>query len=95
MVRNSILVILSLLFLSSCSNPFGQGSLIDSINTGIDSINTGIESIFGKTESALVAGGTQNFQTGSAYKGSISIGNYMNQSQQMTNGGYRVITTIK
>lgn len=88
MVRNSTLVILSLLFLSSCSNPFGQGSLIDSINTGI-------ESIFGKTESALVAGGTQNFQTGSAYKGTVSVGNYMNQSQQMTSGGYRVITTIK
>lgn len=74
--------------LQGCSNPFGQGSLVDSISGGIGAL-------FGKTESNLVAGGAQQFQTTAAYKGSVSVGNYVNQGQQMTNGGYRVITTIK
>ena len=76
------------ILLQGCSNPFGQNSLIDSISDGISSI-------FGKTESNLVAGGAQQFQTSSAYKGSVSVGNYINQTQQVTNGGYRVMTTIK
>lgn len=87
-MKKAIFLISVSLVLQGCSNPFGQNSLIDSISDGISSI-------FGKTESNLVAGGTQQFQTSSAYKGSVSVGNYINQSQQMTNGGYRVLTTIK
>ena len=87
MKKTMLLVFMSVL-LQGCSNPFGQNSLIDSISNGISSI-------FGKTESNLVAGGAQQFQTSSAYKGSVSVGNYINQNQQVTNGGYRVITTIK
>ena len=87
-MKKALILILMSFMLQSCSNPFGQNSLIDSISDGI-------ASIFGKTESNLVAGGTQQFQTSSAYKGSVSVGNYINQNQQMTNGGYRVMTTIK
>ncbi len=83
------LALISVTFLmQGCSNPFGQNSLIDSISDGI-------AAVFGKTESNLVAGGAQQFQTAAAYKGSVSVGNYINQNQQMTQGGYRVITTIK
>ncbi len=87
-MKTKVFALAMSILLQGCSNPFGQGSLIDSISGGI-------ESLFGKTESNLVAGGAQQFQTGSAYKGSVSVGNYINQEQQVTNGGYRVITTIK
>ena len=76
------------LLLSGCSNPFGQGSLIENISDTISSI-------FGKTETQLLAGGADKFSTAGAYNGTVSVGNYINQSQQQTNGGYRVITTIK
>ncbi len=87
-MKNKFILLALAAVLQGCSNPFGQGSLVDSISDGISSL-------FGKTESNLVAGGTQQFQTAASYKGSISVGNYINQNQQMTNGGYRVITTIK
>ncbi|OFZ29062.1 MAG: hypothetical protein A2622_13300 [Bdellovibrionales bacterium RIFCSPHIGHO2_01_FULL_40_29] len=83
------LYILSIcILLQGCSNPFGPNSLIETISDGV-------ASIFGKTSSDLVSGGTQQFETAASYKGSVSVGNYVNQEQQVTNGGYRVITTIK
>lgn len=87
-MKNKIILLSLVVVLQGCSNPFGQGSFVDSISDGISSL-------FGKTESNLVAGGAQQFQTTAAYKGSISVGNYINQKQQITDGGYRVITTIK
>ena len=87
-MKNKIILLSLVVVLQGCSNPFGQGSFVDSISDGISSL-------FGKTESNLVSGGTQKFQTSSAYNGSVSVGNYINQSQQLTNSGYRVITTIK
>lgn len=84
------LVLYSLIIsLSSCSNPFGKNSLIQGIGTGITNL------FGGKTSTELVSGGAQQFQTAAQYNVSVSVGSYINQSQVDTNGGYKVITTIK
>lgn len=75
--------------LSSCSNPFGKNSTLNGIGGGI------INFFGGKTSTELVSGGAQQFQTASQYSVSVSVGSYINQSQVDTNGGYKVITTIK
>lgn len=75
-------------FLQGCSNPFGHNSLIEKITDEVGLL-------FGKTSSNLVAGGKQKFETAGSYKGSISVGNYINQNQTVTNGGYKVITSIR
>lgn len=77
------------MFLQGCSNPFGPNSLIETISDGIGNI------VFGKTSSSLVAGGAQKFQTTNSYNGSVSVGNFINQNQTVTNGGYTVKTSIK
>ncbi|MBC7466753.1 MAG: hypothetical protein H7256_12240 [Bdellovibrio sp.] len=77
------------LLLSSCSNPFGKDSLISGISNGIGSL------FGGKTSTELVSGGAQQFQTAAHYSVSVSVGSYINQSSVDTNGGYKVITTIK
>ena len=76
------------IFLQGCSNPFGPNSIIEKISDQVGFI-------FGKTSSNLVSGGTQKFETAGAYKGSISVGNYINQNQTVTNGGYKVVTSIR
>lgn len=78
-----------ILGLSSCSNPFGKNSMVSGITSGIGSL------FGGKTSTELVSGGAQQFQTAGQYNVSVSIGSYINQSQVDTNGGYKVITTIK
>ncbi len=77
------------LFLQGCSNPFGPNSLIETISNGIGNV------FFGKASSSLVAGGAQKFQTANSYNGSVSVGNFINQNQTVTNGGYTVKTSIK
>jgi hypothetical protein len=62
----------------------------------LQGITTGVINLFGgKTSTELVSGGAQQFQTASQYQVSVSVGSYINQSQVDTNGGYKVITTIK
>jgi hypothetical protein len=78
-----------ILGLSSCSNPFGKNSMLQGITTGV------INLFGGKTSTELVSGGAQQFQTAAQYQVSVSVGSYINQSQVDTNGGYKVITTIK
>ena len=80
---------LLVLCLSSCSNPFGKNSMIQGISNGIGSL------FGGKTSTELVSGGAQQFQTAGNYSVSVSVGSYINQSQVDTDGGYKVITTIK
>lgn len=87
-MRKYFFLIIASTFFHGCSNPFGPNSFIEKISDGISSI-------FGKTSSSLVSGGKQKFVTGSSYNGSISVGNYINQSQIVTNGGYTVMTSIR
>ena len=87
-MKRILLLALTATFLQGCSNPFGPNSLIEKITDGVGSI-------FGKTSSNLVAGGKQKFETAGSYKGSISVGNYINQNQTVTNGGYKVVTSIR
>ena len=80
--------LLILTILQGCSNPFGQKSLIETISDGVTNI-------FGKTTTTFVAGGAQKFVTPGSYNGSVSVGNYINQNQMTTGGGYKVMTSIK
>ena len=81
-------LLLFVFILQGCSNPFGQKSLIETISDGV-------ATIFGKTTTTFVAGGAQKFVTPGSYNGSVSVGNYINQNQVTTNGGYKVMTSIK
>lgn len=83
-----ICLLLLVATLSSCSNPFGKNSLIKGISDSIGSL-------FGKTSTELLSGGAQQFQTAANYNVSVSVGNYINQSQVTTDKGYKVVTTIK
>ena len=87
-LRRLVFLISASFLFFGCSNPFGPNSYIDKIANGIDSI-------FGKTSSNLVAGGAKKFSTSGSYNGSVSVGNYINQSQTVTNGGYTIITSVK
>ena len=84
-----ITLIAFMLFLNSCSNPFGKNSLVQGISTGITTI------FGGKTSTELLSGGAQQFNTSASYQVSVSVGSYVSQDQTTTNGGYKVITTIK
>ena len=87
-MRKYFYLVLILLILQGCSNPFGQNSLIETISNGIGAI-------FGKTTTTFVAGGTQKFVTPGSYNVSASVGNYINQNQVTTSGGYKVMTSIQ
>lgn len=85
---NQAALIATLIFLSSCSNPFGGKPLVEAIT---DKIND----LFGKTTTEMVSGGTHNYITEGKYKVSVSIGNYASQDEIKTSGGYKVMANVK
>ncbi len=87
-MRKYLYLLFVIFILPGCSNPFGQKSLIEAISDGV-------ATLFGKTTTTLVAGGAQKFVTPGNYNGSVSVGNYANQNQVTTSGGYKVMTSIK
>ena len=87
-MKKALFFILFSIFIQGCSNPFGPKSLIETISDGIGAV-------FGKTTTTIVAGGAQKFSTAGNYSGSVSVGNYVNQNQTTTNGGYTVMTSVK
>lgn len=87
-----LLMILPLLFVSSCS-PFGNQSLIEDFSKSIS------ELFEGESSKAIVAGATQVTETNAAsgpnYKVSASVGEVYNQSSTKTAGGYVVNASIQ
>ncbi len=72
--------------LSSCANPFNLKALNDLAST---------VPFFGTTSVSIVAGATQTAITGSGYKTSTNVGNFVNQPGVVTGSGYKVYSTLQ